>query len=206
MARRTVLIVNDLTGKPQPEEELKTIEFTHPVTGTVYVLLTTDEDMAAFTEKISKEATKMANVTQSTHEAYEEKRKAALAIYNAAMEEAGREKTAALENFGAPLSALIAKTAKGFDDWEEKKRPGRAASGTGDPKRAADIAIGKARAAFINSEQALELGGKGMVPFIKARRSKPKGRMSETLTDWIMSDNIRPVWWPEGIEYQPTLV
>lgn len=205
MAKRVVLIADDITGKATPEEELKPIEYTHPLDNRVYVLMTTDENMAGFLAKMDKETAKLTETRKALDEAYSNARREADAAYKAMVDKANEDRQTALDVIGDPFMTAIRKNAKGYDDWEAKKSPGRPAGGTGDPQRAADIAIGKARAAFINSEQAMELGGAQMRPFIKARRSKPKGRISETLMDWLMSEDIRPVWWPEGMD-QPTLV
>jgi hypothetical protein len=208
MAKRTVLIVDDLSGVATPEEELKEIEYAHPVNGKTYLLLTTDENFAKFLIKVTKETDKMEGIRNQAFEAFEETRKAASEVYDAAIAAAAEERKKLTLDLGAPVEAAIAKAAKGYADWEEKRMPARGgrASGSGDPERAREIAIGKARAAFVQSDAAYDIGGSQMRAYIKQRRLKPKGRMNNVLADWLDTPEIRAMWYPAELDSQPSLV
>jgi len=208
MAKRTVLIVDDISGVATPEEDLKQIEYVHPVNGKTYVLMTTEDNLAAFNAKLEKQAAKMDEVRTQANADLAEARKAAVAVYEAALAEAEEKRQAALANLGAPVETLIAKSAKGYADWEEKKqgKSGRPSNGQADPARAAAILEGKRRSAFIRSTVGQDLANPAIRALMKKKIASPRGPWNPALTDFL--EMHREIWDVDNFDAtaQPALV
>lgn len=186
--KETITYTDDITGADVKEEDLQTYEFAHPATGIVYVIESTQESYDNFVKEISAQQAILSGATADADEAY-----------NAAVKKAEEAREKALEKARAGMAKVIDKAAPVNAEWQAKRVAGRVIRAGGSTGGGGGNKVLKARNAFINSPEALELAGgnKTIKAAILNRRSKASGRLATDLEDWLNLPEILTEWHPD---------
>lgn len=187
--KQTITYTDDITGAEVKEDELQPFEFVHPVTEVIYLLETTRESYDNFVKEISGQQAALDKATSEADAAYE-----------AAVAKAAEAREKALEKARTGMYKVIDKVAPDNGEWQPKRVAGRvikAGGSTGGGGGGNKVL--KARNAFINSPEALELAGgnKSIKAAIINRRSKASGRLATDLEDWLNLPEILAEWHPD---------
>lgn len=185
----TVRWKDDVTGEifDDKPEGVSLFEFTHPATGIVYLVETTQASYDNFVKEIAPQQLVLDQATADADEAYQ-----------AAVKKAQEARDKALEKARTGMTKVIDRTAPANADWQPKVAFGKPVRAGGGSSANADP-VTAARSKFIKSVDSLKaaVGDKAITKLIEKRQESGRGAVPAALQDWLNTPEILKLWHPD---------